>query len=121
MTSATFSGSCSIATWQVGEIHLGLKAGKHRGTYVVCAPGASRFARRAKPTANPKVSARLDPVLPDCEPRLKHGGHYDVAAPTRARQFRAAQEASQVFTCRSPKPRAKRNSKVRSGPNRAIP
>src|SRR6516162_2232828 len=34
---------------------LALKAGKHRGIYTGCAPGASRFARRAKPTANPKV------------------------------------------------------------------
>jgi hypothetical protein len=37
------------------RIHLALKAGKHRGIYGGCAPGASRFARRAKPTANPKV------------------------------------------------------------------
>jgi hypothetical protein len=36
-------------------IHLALKNGKHRGIYAVCAPGASRFARRAKPTVNPKV------------------------------------------------------------------
>jgi serine/threonine protein kinase len=34
---------------------LALKAGKHRGIYTGCAPGASRFARRAKPTGNPKV------------------------------------------------------------------
>ena len=37
------------------KIHLALKAGKHRGIQTVCASGASRFARRAKPTANPKV------------------------------------------------------------------
>ena len=35
------------------RIHL--KAGTHRGIYEGCAPGASRFARRAKPTAYPKV------------------------------------------------------------------
>src|SRR5215469_5348684 len=36
-------------------MHSALKDGKHRGIYAVCAPGASRFARRAKPTANSKV------------------------------------------------------------------
>src|SRR5439155_11164120 len=94
---------------------------KVRGIYggALQAPAGSREGPSPLPIRS--LNARLDPVLPDCEPRLKHGGHYDVAAVTRARQFRAAQKASQVVARRSPKPRAKRNSEVRSGLNRAIP
>jgi hypothetical protein len=63
------------ASWYLGRVRFRRQQGSREGP---------------SPLPIRELHARLDPVLPDCEPRPKHGGLYDVAAVARARQFRAA-------------------------------
>src|SRR5262249_25548214 len=64
---------------------------------IMCATGARRFARRAKPTANYHRKARLDPVLPECEPRLQHGGHMTLQLPERANLEQLKKQAKSLL------------------------